>query len=401
MKKKYFIIVLLLSALSSCQSMSDKETASDYTAEPEIITLSDFIALNVPEVECGELNEVSVPLHEEYQSMFNGLFSKSGCSAGMSAVQINKDGTFVKLFEGFMDPEKKNRVFEKSMFYSGSTGKIITSAIIFSLIENGDLKLGDCVTRWFPEYAQLETVTVDHLLSHRSGIVNFTIIKEYDQNKEEYYSEKKLVDLALETGQNLLFEPGSSLHYSNTGYVLLGMIAQKASGQTMSELFDTIKEKCGLVKSRYNTSENSYAGMFDSFDAGGDYVTDGHYHYEHPANAHAAGAFSVNSFESALFLRSLLAGKIVSHDTLNTMFADFGRAGSDSNSDVYYGRGLHLIRLKVGNRADYIGHDGSLCGQRAMLYHCVQLDRTVSVLTNQNVTTDPVMFRLAEFEPSE
>ncbi|MBN2435824.1 MAG: beta-lactamase family protein [Spirochaetes bacterium] len=401
MIKNYFAVLFVLCVLSSCQSVSDKETTSDFTVEPEIIPLSDFISLEVPEVKCKDLTKVSDDRHEEYQTVFNELFSKSGCLAGMSAALINADGNFIELFKGYIDSKKKIPVCEDSMFYSGSTGKMITSVIIFSLIEKGELKLNDRVTRYFPEYELLESVTIDHLLSHRSGIVNFTIIKEYDQNKNRYHTEKELVDLALDAEQNLLFEPGGSLHYCNTGYVLLGMIAQKASGQTMSELFDIIKVKCGLKKSCYNTDKNSYAGMFDSFDVKGDTVTAGHYHYEHPANAHAAGAFSVNSFEAVLFLRSLFAGKIVSKDTLNTMLGDFAHAGSDSNSDVYYGRGFHLIRLKVSNRADYIGHDGSLSGQKAMLYHCVQLDKTVSVLTNQNITTDPVMFRLAEYEPAK
>ena len=118
-------------------------------------------------------------------------------------------------------------VTSRTVFQSGSVGKQFTSAAVMLLVEEGKIALTDSITKFFPNApASWAGITVRHLLTHTSGIPDYTT-DAMDYHRD--YTEDELAQMAF--GLKPEFPPGSRWNYSNTGYILLGMIIHKASGK--------------------------------------------------------------------------------------------------------------------------------------------------------------------------
>ncbi|MBL8981188.1 MAG: beta-lactamase family protein, partial [Gemmatimonadetes bacterium] len=122
-------------------------------------------------------------------------------------------------------------VTDETMFLSGSLGKQFTAAGILSLVEEGRVALDASIRRYLPETpAAWEPITIRHLLSHRSGIPDYTG-DGFDYRRD--YTDAELV--AMSAALTLEFPAGSRWNYSNTGYVLLGIIMTRVTGRPYHE----------------------------------------------------------------------------------------------------------------------------------------------------------------------
>jgi N-acyl-D-amino-acid deacylase len=128
---------------------------------------------------------------------------------------------------GLANVEHKVRVTPDTIFQSGSVGKQFTAAAAMTLVEGGRLSLNDTLTKFFPDApAPWQRITVRHLLTHTSGLPDYTD-GTIDYRRD--YSEDDLLKFAYSL--KLEFEPGARWNYSNTGYVVLGILIHRASGQ--------------------------------------------------------------------------------------------------------------------------------------------------------------------------
>lgn len=124
-------------------------------------------------------------------------------------------------------------------FGAGSVTKTFTSALILQLAEEGKLSLGDSLHRWLPAHANIDsTITIRRLLNHTSGIYNFSDNPEWGDsistNPTRIWKPEEIVGYFTKEPS---FAPGRSWGYSNTNYLLLGMIAEKAGGSRLAEAF--------------------------------------------------------------------------------------------------------------------------------------------------------------------
>ncbi len=128
---------------------------------------------------------------------------------------------------GWANVELGAAVHAGTVFQSGSLGKQFTAMAVMLLVEEGKLGLDDPISRFFAGSPELwRGITVRHLLNHTSGI------KDYGQEDLDYrrdYSEDELVQVAQRLPAD--FPPGTRWSYSNTGYVLLGIIVRSTSGR--------------------------------------------------------------------------------------------------------------------------------------------------------------------------
>ena len=144
------------------------------------------------------------------------------------ALAIVRGGTPVKM-EGFglANVEHQVPVTPDTVFQSASVGKQFTAAAIMSLVEQGRLSLDAPLTTYFADApAAWRAITPRHLLTHTSGLPDYT---SGTLDYRRAYTEDDLVKFAY--GLQLEFAPGSRWNYSNTGYVMLGALARKASGR--------------------------------------------------------------------------------------------------------------------------------------------------------------------------
>src|SRR5213075_3328099 len=126
-----------------------------------------------------------------------------------------------------------------AMRYSvGSISKQFTAAALLMLAEEGKLSLDDKVVRWLPELTRANEVTIRELLSRTSGYQDFWPQDYVMPNMLHPVTAQKILDTWAK--KPLDFEPGTKWQYSNTNFVIAGVIIEKASGKP---LFDFLQEK--------------------------------------------------------------------------------------------------------------------------------------------------------------
>ena len=133
-------------------------------------------------------------------------------------------------------------------FRIASATKQITATLILQLVEAGKLDLEGKLTDYLPEYPKDkgDGITVDHLLTHRSGILGEPRVPNLDQIEKLYHSPTQMLDLI--TGFDLASKPGARYEYSNFGYYLLGLIIERVSGQSYGDLLqDKICAPVGMT----------------------------------------------------------------------------------------------------------------------------------------------------------
>jgi N-acyl-D-aspartate/D-glutamate deacylase/CubicO group peptidase (beta-lactamase class C family) len=148
---------------------------------------------------------------------------------------------------GLANIEHSVPVTDETIFQSGSLGKQFTATAIMLLVEEGKLTLADSLSMFYPDGPPAwRQITVRHLLTHTSGIPDYTDGK-VDLRRD--YTEDELARLAYD--MPLDFAPGEQWKYSNTGYVLLGAIVRKASGQFYGDLLrDRVFTPLGMTTAR-------------------------------------------------------------------------------------------------------------------------------------------------------
>ena len=139
-------------------------------------------------------------------------------------------------------------------FRLGSITKQFTAASILLLEERGKLKIDDPVKKYMPDApAAWDKITIFHLLTHTSGIPSFTGFPDYGSKEATPMTPEKLV--ALFRDKPLEFEPGEKWNYSNSGYVLLGYLIEKISGQSYQDFVQqNIFTPLGMKDSGYDSN---------------------------------------------------------------------------------------------------------------------------------------------------
>ncbi|KPJ61550.1 MAG: hypothetical protein AMJ46_00035, partial [Latescibacteria bacterium DG_63] len=163
------------------------------------------------------------------------------------AIAVLRGGSIVKAKGyGLANIEHSVPVRPNTIFQSGSLGKQFTSAAVMMLVEEGRLKLDDPISRYLDGTPDTwADITVRHLLTHTSGIREYEERVDYTRD----YTEEEFVGIAAD--QPLDFVPGESWSYSNTGYVLLGILLGKVAGSRWGDFVqERIFDRIGMETAR-------------------------------------------------------------------------------------------------------------------------------------------------------
>jgi CubicO group peptidase (beta-lactamase class C family) len=278
--------------------------------------------------------------------------SEAASHSFRGAVLVGIEGKIV--FEkpyGFGDEEwgALNTIHTK--FRIASLGKQFTAACILLLQERGRLNVHDAISRYLPGLPTAwQAITVHQLLTHTSGIPNYTSSPEFAKIRRTGATPQQMIELV--TDKPLDFTPGTNWSYSNTGYILQGMIIQKISGQSYADFLKTnIFDPLGMSESGYDTASSIIKERASGYD-----IVD-----EHLANADfidmsipfsAGGIYS--TVEDMYRWNEALAenGKLLSRDSLKQMFTEYPEAVHEGQ---HYGYGVVISRLKFGKLLYYHG----------------------------------------------
>lgn len=152
-----------------------------------------------------------------------------------AAILVLKDGKpILRKGYGLADVDKKQPIQAGDVFRIGSITKQFTAVAIMMLEEEGKLSVKDEITRFIPDYpTQGKKITVEHLLTHTSGIQSYTDMASFRSVMQKDLKPMEMVDFFK--NEPMQFAPGERYVYNNSGYFLLGVIIEKVSGMSYAE----------------------------------------------------------------------------------------------------------------------------------------------------------------------
>lgn len=200
------------------------------------------------------------------------------------------------------------------IFRLGSVTKQFTAVAVLMLAEQGKLSLDDDITKFLPDYPTKEQkITIEQLLSHTSGIKSYTSLPEWFSQWRKDIPLGELI--ALFKDKPMDFAPGERWAYSNSAYVLLGAVIEKASGQTYREFIEkNIFAPLGMTHSFYDDTARVIPRRVTGYSKSGDVHINAA--YLSMTQPHAAGALISSVDDLAVWDAALYTNKLVKQETL-------------------------------------------------------------------------------------
>lgn len=276
--------------------------------------------------------------------------------------------------DGFADLENDVLATPQSVYRIGSLTKQFTAAAIMLLVERGALKLDDGLGRLIPDYpAHGYGITIQHLLTHTSGIRNYTEIPEFAEKSRLDLSHRELATLFA--SKPLDFQPGERYRYNNSGYYLLGVIIELVSHQPyyefmQREIFTPLNLQETYYLDDYRIIKRRAHG-YDRWQGG--MVNAGQLSMTSPFAAGALGSTLTNllAWETAL-----TTGRLINRESLAAMATP---ATLNDGSRTTYGYGMMVGHLSGHPK---LSHGGTINGFRSQLAFYPADDLIVAVLCN-------------------
>ncbi len=289
----------------------------------------------------------------EYEQWLVEAYPADGPGAAVIVIRDNE--VLFRGASGMAEMELGVPLTADNVFRIGSITKQFTSAGILLLEEQGKLKVTDDINTYLPGFpTHGHTITIDNLLSHTSGIFNYTSIPGYISGPaiRKDVSTEELIEVFADLPMD--FEPGTEYRYSNSGYVLLGAIIEKVSGQSyeefmQAEIFDTL----GLENTYHGGSQiipgrvSGYQGSIGEY-SNADFLS--------MTQPHAAGVLLSTVDDMAKWTTALFNRDLLSKASLKKMTADFKL---NNGEHAGYGYGFS-VGARFGEQE--IAHSGGIHG---------------------------------------
>jgi len=273
------------------------------------------------------------------------------------------------------------------LFSIGSITKNFVAALTLKLVENGTLSLEDSLSRWLPVYPYIDSnITIRQLLNHTSGIYMFwnndDLWDALKKDRNRIWTPEEVLEYIKEPH----FLPGEGWGYSNTNYLLMAMIIEKATSSTLSsELKKYLWESLNL--------QNYYLWLADSIPKNQAHVFGDNFQYgssekdltflpraSHESITYGSSGIVTTAVDLAKWCYILFEGNVLSEESMNEMlgFVDF----SPQNNMKGYGLGVQLFTNIIPNDKKAIGHGGGNIGSATYMIYLPEYSVSIVVMVN-------------------
>ena len=272
------------------------------------------------------------------------------------ATLLVDDGASTRSYtSGVADLETERPVRAGDRYRAGSVTKTAVATLVLQLVEDGELDLDAPLATYLAGLLpDGDTITIRQLLSHTSGLFDHLNDDEFVDRllAGDSFRPRELIDYS--TRHDLLFPPGTDWSYSNTNFVVLGVLLRKVADQKVKiQLNERILEPLGLARTTFPIGDTRMPGRFSHGylrSPGGEYL-DATFDFS-PTWAWASGALISTTSDVAAMYRGVLGGEVIDEVSLEEMKEP--PPGSDG-----YGLGLAAVDLPCGTA---YGHDGIFFG---------------------------------------
>jgi len=261
----------------------------------------------------------------------------------------------------------------------GSITKQFTSMLILQLAEQGKLKLDVPITTYLPEYNKSngDKITIHHLLTHTSGIPNYTSFPNFFKDKtRDPYTPDEFVEVFADS--TLQFTPGEKFSYSNSGYFLLGVLIEKVTGNSYEQVLqENILDPLKMQNTGYDHHSTILKNRASGYEKNGsDYKNANYLDMTIP---YAAGSLYATVEDLYLWDQALYTNKLLSKEFMDLLFTKHIPAFGG-----HYGYGWSVSFEPIGKSKDsvkVIGHGGGINGFNTLISR-MPADKNLIVLFN-------------------
>ncbi len=260
-----------------------------------------------------------------------------------------------------------------SVMQLGSMTKQFTAIAILMLEEQGKLKVTDRITNYIPDYPAGDSITIHHLLTHTSGIRDFTKMKTIRDIAQKEMTPDMLVNFFK--NEPVDFKPGEKFEYNNSGYVLLGYIIEKVTGESYENFIEHhIFKKAGMSSSRYANDRELIKNRADGYhkkEQG--FVNKTVISYSVP---YSSGALMSTTGDMLKWQNALNQNLLLKAESSKKAFRTYSL---NNGEEFTYGYGWHIKEI---NGQPSREHGGSIFGFKSMGVYLPREDIYVIGLSN-------------------
>src|SRR6478736_7695489 len=334
-------------------------------------------------VGCGR-KEQEVPVKKTFAEKMDSLFTAVPDFSGVALVAEKGKPIYHKAF-GYLNFETKAPMDTTSIFELASVSKQFTAVVIMMLHEEGLLNYDDLVEKYL-HGLPYNNITIRHLLTHTSGLPDYQKVMDEHWDKTKIAGNGEILEYLKKYHPEKSFEPGEKYEYSNTGYVLLGSIAEKALEKDFVEFCrERIFSPVGMSSTNIRTQPEK--AVLSNFALGHIYVVEKQRYVRadsFPAsnytiwlgNRKGPGRISSTASDLLKWDRALYTENLVKKSTLEEAFTPM-KLNIDSLSN--YGFGWEIETSKLGK---VVRHSGDNPGYKTHIIRYIDADKTVILLCN-------------------
>lgn len=293
---------------------------------------------------------------------------------GVSVAVIRSRDTIVFAGFGLADIDAHRPATAATIYEIGSNTKQFTAAAIMRLADQHKLSIDDELSKYLPQIPlHGNRVTIHELLTHTSGIRSYTEVKAWRSHWAEDLTPDSIMGFVAK--DTFDFAPGTRYKYDNSGYILLGMVIEKVSGQPYAKYLESqFFNPLGLTHTSYcpsHTTDPEFAAGYSKKDDG---VMP--HEYLSLTQPYAAGSLCSTVGDFVEWQRDLAAGKVVSPESFTLMSTD---ASLINGQQIHYGFGL-VPGETLGHKN--FSHSGGIPGFTTMAYYFPADTLNVVVFSN-------------------
>ncbi|MBC8135892.1 MAG: beta-lactamase family protein [Fibrella sp.] len=318
-------------------------------------------------------------LSARLDAAIDDILKKTKAPGITAAVGIPGQGIWY-VSRGLAITDPPTPIEDASLFHFASAGKAFTAAVIMQLVREGKLRYEDPLAKWFRDFPNAKAITVEHLLTHTSGIYSFNS-GDSPSGRKEYTAPDAAIQIARKHGN--LFCPGAYWNYSNTGYTFLGKIVEIMDGKPFHEAVQTrIITPLGL-KHTVALAPRQKLEKLATGHIGGKPARD--FDLTTP---YAAGNIVGRADDQVRFWHAFLSGGLVGTNAITESFKHLYPMFADG-SGLFYGRGVMLYEFSdKGHKNNWLGHSGGMPFLKAVAAYDISTKVFVAAAINGDVSAE-------------
>jgi D-alanyl-D-alanine carboxypeptidase len=311
----------------------------------------------------------------EFQALLDQGREEAGARGAVLAITTASCG----LWSGASGESTDSRPMDPAMVLRmGSVTKTFVASTVLQLSEEGKLALDDLLADHWPAFPAAEGVTLRQLLNHTSGIFNYT-------DDDEFQTKVIAEPLTLWTPEELValaaanppyFAPGAGWHYSNTNYLLLGLVIEAVTGSSVAvEIRARFLDELPLAATSFDGEEAIVGDLAHGYASNGADVTTKF----DPSMAWAAGAMVASAGDLSTWARNLYGGSVLEPASVEAMLTGV----NTDQPGLDYGLGAFVMAPSIALDTAY-GHGGDIFGYHTHMFYLPNQDVAFAAIVNDD-----------------